>query len=262
VQEQKRRAGTVWFPADAPALLRSSVSCSVPPRPPPSPPALTILCSIAALAAVWLSLAVDQLARGAAGSLLGVPMGPITVRGHRYLLAVFHGPLTGLGPWGFAFVVLTGTLAVVGLALLLAAATTRMRSPGWLRGFSLAWVVVALLWVPAALAAGSSRYGAGPAADLYRRLGSPRAGRWTTAALALVVLALVAGSIATRAVAVGRAWIRADSLVFRRRLVRVTAGWPAVLALLALGVGAEWGGSAWLAAFPVAVMAALHWRTR
>lgn len=221
-----------------------------------------MLCSTAALAAVWVSLAVDQLARGLAGALLGVPMGPITVSGNRHLITVFHGPLTGLGPWGFAFVVLAGTVSVVGLALLLGAATTAMRSPGWLRGFALAWVVVALLWVPAALAAGSVRRGGGPAADLYQRLGRPQAGRWATAALALVILVLVAGPVSARAVAVGRAWIRADGLGFRQRLVRVTAGWPAVTALVALGVGAEWAKSPWLAAFPVAVMASLHWRTR
>lgn len=221
-----------------------------------------MLCSIAALAAVWVSLAVDQLARGLAGALLGVTMGPITVGGNRHLLMVVHGPLTGLGPWGFAFVVLAGTVSVVGLALLLGAATTAMRSPGWLRGFALVWVVVALLWVPAALAAGSVRRGAGPAADLYQRLGRPQAGRWAAAALALVILALVAGPVTARAVTVGRAWIRADGLGFRRRLVRVTAGWPAVTAMVALGVGAEWARSPWQAAFPVAVMAALHWRTR
>ncbi len=221
-----------------------------------------MLCSIAALAAVWVSLAVDQLARGLAGARLGVPMGPITVSGTRYLLMVVHGPLTGLGPWGFAFVVLAGTASVVAAALLLGAATTAMRSPGWLRGFALAWVVVALLWAPAALAAASVRGGAGPAAELYQRLGAPQAGRWTTAALALVILVLVAGPVSARAVAVGRAWIRADGLGFRRRLVRVTAGWPAVIAMVALGVGAEWARSPWLAVFPVAVLASLHWRTR
>jgi hypothetical protein len=238
------------------------LSSLVPPRPPPSPPVLTILCCIAALAAVWVCLAVDQLARGLAGALLGVPMGPVTVGGNRYLLMVFHGPLTGLSPWGFAFVVLAGTVSVIGLAFLLAAATAAMRSPGWLRGFALTWVVVALLWVPAALVAGSMRRGAGPAAELYQRLGPPQAGRWTTAVLALVILVLVAGTVSARAVAVGRAWIRADGLGFRRRLVRVTAGWPAVIALVALGVGAQWAKSPWLAAFPAAVMAALHWRTR
>jgi hypothetical protein len=159
-------------------------------------------------------------------------------------------------------VVATGTAAVIIMALLLAALTNATRSAGWLRGFSLAWVVVALLWVPAALAAGSARRGAGPAADLYRRLGTPQAGRWTAVALSLVVLVLVAGAVSARAVAVGRAWIRADGLAFRRRLVRVTAGWPAVVALVALGSYADWAKSPWLAVFPVAVLAALHWRTR
>jgi hypothetical protein len=220
-----------------------------------------VLCSIAALAAVWVSLAVDQLARALAVALLGVPVGPVALS-DRFQLAVLHGPLDRIGPWGFTVVVLAGTVAVVGLSLLLAAASSAMRSPGWLRGFALVWVVVALLWIPAALAAASVRRGAGPVADLYRRLGTPRSGRWTAAALAVLVLILVAGPIATRAVAVGRAWIRADGLGFRRRLVRVTAGWPAVVAMLALGVGAGWASSPWLALFLVAMMAALQWRTR
>lgn len=220
-----------------------------------------MLSSIAALAAVWASLAADQLARALALWLLGVPIGPVALS-DRYLVLVFHGPLGRIGPWGFTFVMLAGTASVVCLALLLSAATSALRSPGWLRGFALAWVVVALLWVPAALVAGSVPRGAGPAAELYQRLGAPQAGRWTSAALALVILALVAGTISARAVAVGRSWIRADALGFRRRLVRVTAGWPAVIALIALGAFAEWARSPWLAAFPVAVMAALHWRTR
>jgi hypothetical protein len=241
--------------------LARILSSRVPPRPPPSPPVLTVLCSIAALAAVWVSLAVDQLARGVAGLMLGVPMGTITL-GSRYEVVVRHGPLAGLGPWGFTFVVVTGTAAVVVMAWLLAALTTAMRSPGWLRAFSLAWMVVALLWVPAALAAGSVRRGAGPAADLYRRLGTPQAGRWTAVALSLVILVLVAGPVSERAVAVGRAWIRADGVSFRRRLVRVTAGWPAAFALVALGIGAGWANSPWLAVFPALAMASLHWRTQ
>jgi hypothetical protein len=221
-----------------------------------------VLLSGAALAAVWLSLAVDQLARGVAGALLGVPLGPVSIAGRRHLLTVFHGPLTGLGPWSFAFVLLSGTAAVILLALLLGAVTSALRSPGWLRGFALAWLVVALIWVPAALAAATAGRGAGPAAELYQRLGAPQAGRWTSGALALLLLGLVAGPLSDRAVAVGRAWMRADALGFRRRLVRVCAGWPAVVALAALGLLAPWAGSAWQAAFPVAVMAALHWRTR
>ena len=99
----------------------------MPPRPPPSPPILTILCSIAALVGVWLSLAVDQLARAAVLALLGVSVGPVAAD-ERFFIVVLHGPLGGLGPWSFAFVVLTGTLAVVGLALVISWVTSTLRS--------------------------------------------------------------------------------------------------------------------------------------
>lgn len=212
---------------------------------------------------MWVSLAVDQLARGVVGVMFGVPMGPLSITSRDlYTLHVAHGSLAALGPWSFTCVLLAGSLAVFAGALALYGATSALRSPGWLRGFSLAWLVVALVWVPGALAAATVPGGAGPAAELYGRLGGPQAGRRAVAALALILLALAAGPVAERAVATGRAWMRADGLGFRRRLVRVTAGWPGVAAALALGLGAGWAGTRWLIVVPAAVFAALHFRTR
>ena len=218
---------------------------------------------IAAVAAVWVSLAVDGLARGLMGVLFGVPIGDISVSARDlYALHVAHGSLDALGPWSFAGVLVAGTVSVIGGALALYTAASALRSPGWLRGFSLAWLVVALVWIPGALAAATVPGGAGPAAELYGRLGGPQAGRRAVAALALVVLALAAGPVSERAVATGRAWMRADGLGFRRRLVRVTAGWPGAAAALALGMGAGWAGNPWLLVVPAAVLGALHFRTR
>jgi hypothetical protein len=235
----------------------------VPPRPPPSPRALTILCSLAALAAVWLSHGLDQVMRGAAGSALGVPFRGLDIgAAPPWTVVAVQGSTAGLGAGGWTLVLLSGTAANLVGALLFLAAASVFRVPGWLRGFALAWVEVALLWLPASLAAAALPGGGGPVAELYRHLGTPQAGRWTAAALSLLLLVIVAGPGATLALDVARGWMRADALEFRRRLVRVTAGWPGAIAVTALGLGAGWAGSPWLLPAPLAVLAVLHLRTR
>jgi len=234
----------------------------MPPRPPPSPPVLTLLCSFAALVAVWMSIAVDQATRGLVGSLAGVPFrGLELAAAKRWTVAALQGPTASLGPWGWAFMVLTGPVVALLLAAALHALVNVMRSPGWLRGLSLAWIIVALLWLPVAAAAAVLPGPGGPVAELYVRLGDPRAGRWTAALLALVVLIVIGGVIAGRAVAVGRSWMRADGLEFRRRLVRVTAGWPGATAVAALAFGAGWAPTAWSFVICITVMAVLRMRT-
>ena len=104
--------------------------------------------------------------------------------------------------------------------------------------------------------------GGGPLSELYGRLGDPQAGRWTAALLGVLALAIVAGTASRQAVAVGRAWMRADAVEFRRRLVRVTAGWPGAASLVALGVVGGWASSVWLLVVPAAVVLAFHLRTR
>jgi hypothetical protein len=235
----------------------------MPPRPPPKPPTLTLLCSVAAAAAVWVSIATDQLARGLVGSVLGVPfLGLEIAAGRRYTVGALQGPVGSLGPGGFAVMVLAGSACILVMAMGLFALVRAMQVRGWLRGFALAWIVVALLWLPAALASATLPAGGGPVHELYARLGDPLAGRWTALALALLLLAIASRTIGARAVAVGRSWMRADATEFRRRLVRVTAGWPGMVALAALAYGAGWAPTLWAGVFLAAVMVALQMQTR
>ena len=235
----------------------------MPPRPPPSPGVLTILCAIAAAAALWVSSAVDQVMRGLVGSLFGVPFQGLQIAADRaFLLTAIQGPTTSLGGGAFAAMVLAGALVSGLLAWLLYAFVRAVHSSGWLRAFALAWVTVALLWLPAAMAASTLSRGAGPGHELYARLGEPMAGRWTALALGLAGVFLAAGPISRCAVAVGRSWMRADGLEFRRRLVRVTVGWPAVTALALMAYAAGWAPSAWSLVFVVGALGALQVQTR
>jgi len=226
---------------------------------------LTLLCTVAAGAAVWLSLAVEQLGRGVAGLAAGVPLRGFELSGaSAYTVHAVQGSTERLGPGGWAFMVLAGPVLVVMLALLLFAVVSFGRSRGWLKGFSLAWLVVALLWLPTAMVAAAlpAALAGWPVAELYHELGTPQAGRWAAGALGLLALVLVSGFIVARAVAIGRAWMRADAVEFRRRLVRVTAGWPGIAGVAALSCGAGWAPTAWIALYLAAVGLSFHIRTR
>ena len=224
---------------------------------------LTVLCSIAALIATWLSLAVDQVLRGLTGALVGIRFRGLEMDASRYFtVRALQGPPPQLGAWSWTFVLLSGSAAILVLALLLFGLVSALRSPGWLRGLSLAWLVVALLWIPGALVAAAAPGGGGPFAELYGKLGDPQAGRWTAALLSALALVLAAGMASRQAVAVGRSWMRADAAEFRRRLVRVTAGWPGAASLVALGALAGWASSAWLLLVPALVVLTFHLRTR
>jgi hypothetical protein len=159
-------------------------------------------------------------------------------------------------PWA----ALSGGAAVIAAGVVAHAAVSIVRVSGLLRGLGLASLVVACLWLPTALGAAVLPESGGPIAALYARLGEPQAGRWTAAVLALVLQVLVSAPLSARAVAVGRVWMRADAPEFRRRLVRVVAGWPAVAAAVVLAF--HWGWTPWFAWWPVAVMAALLVRVR
>src|SRR5262245_3718106 len=54
-----------------------------------------------------------------------------------------------------------------------------LRAGGWRKGLTLVSLIVALVWLPAALLAAALPRGAGPVGGLYARLGAPMAGRWT-----------------------------------------------------------------------------------
>ncbi len=235
----------------------------MPPRPPPPPRTLTILQVVAALAAAWVTVALDQVLRGLIGSALGVRWLEVALDPARgWTPVVSQGPAPDLTVGGVALMALAGAVVLPLLAGALAALTSAVRSSGWLRGFALAWLVVSCLWLPTALVAAAAPGSEGPVAGLYARLGNPQAGRGAAAALALVLLVLLAGPVSRKAVAVGRAWMRADSVEFRRRLVRVVAGWPALAATVALLWALGWAREPWLLPWPVAVLAAFHLRTR
>ena len=212
---------------------------------------------------MWASLAIDQLARGFAGTLAGIPVTGYRIAPERYYtLLVEPGTATrALGPWEVALMSVAGPLAILALALLAAGLVNLLRTGGFLRGLTLAWVVVALLWLPLALLASALPGGGGPVAELYRGLGKPPAGRWTAAALGVALLLVVAGWISRRAVDAGRRWMRADGVDFRRRLVRVTAGWPGVVAVAALALAAGWAAPGWAVGLAVMVLGSLHFRT-
>ena len=235
----------------------------MPPRPPPQPRTLTILMMVAALAATWLTAAMDQVLRGIVGRALGVPWLSMALDPARgWTPVVTQGPAPALTVGGVAAIALAGAVVVPLLAIGLRAVTSAVRSAGWLRGFALAWLVVAILWVPTSLVAAAAPGSHGPVAELYTRLGDPQAGRRAAVVLAAALLALVAGPVSRTAVAVGRSWMRADAIEFRRRLVRVVAGWPGLAAAAAILWTLDWARTPWLAPWPLAVLAALHLRTR
>jgi len=232
----------------------------VPPRPPPPPSTLTIVCSAAALAAFWVSVGVDQLMRGLVGSALGVPWHGIEISPTSYLPRVLQAADGGLGPAAYTLMVIAGPIGILAAAGALQLFTVTFRAPSWLRGFALVWVVVALLWMPAACVAGPLA-GSGPVTALYARLGAPMAGRWTSVALGVVLLLAVSRLASRQAVQVGRSWMRADSLEFRKRLVRVTAGWPGIAAMAALAWWAGWAPTPWVVIYVTIVMISLQINT-
>lgn len=245
-----------WFPCNSATLLLSAV----PKRPPPTPPVLTTLSVLAALAACWIAVAVDQAARGAAGTLVGVAWSGLALT-PLYLVRVVQGATRALDAWPLTLVVLAGPVAILGVGLAAHYALELFRTPGWARALALELALLALLWLPTALFAAASPGGGGPVAELYRRLGDPQAGRWTAAGLALLTLWVVGRLAAARAIAVGRSWMRVDGLAFRRRLVRVVAGYPALAALAALVYTAAWSPPGWTALWLALVLGMLVLRT-
>ena len=233
----------------------------MPQREPLSAPLLGALAAVAGLAGGWVAVALAAVAQGAVGALAGFPW-----RGIRLLPSWLPQADLGLegshGPGAWALMLLAGPVvaALVGLATHLAAERLALPPPPRtvaFQAFGVAWLQVPLLL----LSAGFSR-GSGPFAALYERLGEPETGRWAVFVLAGLALWGAAGLVAGRAVELGREWLRADSLRFRRRLVLLYSGYPFAAAV---GVAALMGAfespvMAGLGA--VLVVAALWLRTR
>ena len=232
----------------------------MPKRPPPSPPALVVLLTVAALVACWVAIAVEQAARGAAALAVGVPW-PGLELSSAYTVVSVQGPTAALGPAPFTLVSLAGPAALLLVALSFHFVVGWFRTSGWLRALALEGAILALLWVPSALAVAVFQGSGGSVSELYGRLGEPQAGRWGALALGLLTLWLVGGVASARAVAVGRGWMRTDGLGFRRRLVRVVAGYPAVLALGAAMYVQGWVAPVWSAVWLVVVLGVMVIRT-
>jgi len=216
---------------------------------------------MAAVGAAWLAVALEQVLRAGAGAIAGAPArGFALLPDAGWTLATLQD-LSGTGSFAFAFIVAGASAGVMLVTSVIGWLVLRLRTSGWLRGFALVFSFVGMIWIPLALIAAVIGTG-GPAWALYERLGVPRAGRWPIAALSLVLLAVVAGTVSSRAIAGGRGWMRVDGVEFRRRLVRTIAGWPSVTAALALGIGAGWAQTPWLAAFVPIIPLAFQLRTK
>ncbi len=228
----------------------------MPQRDPLSPPLLTLAGVLAAFPAAWLALAADAVAGGAAGAAAGFGWSGIVVT-PSFTLAPGLDAGGNHPPSAWALALLAGPLGSVCLGLLVHGLLQLLRVAAWLRIVGFQWVAFAALRVPALLAAAILPRGRGPVDELYGRLGEPESGRWAVALLALLALLGGAALVSRLAVGFGRGWMRVDGRGFRRRLVRVVAGYPALAAMVGWSVVSPWTGPVWTAAWLVLTLGAL-----
>jgi len=218
----------------------------VPPRAPLSAPLLAAACLVAAVPAAWIALAADAAVAGAVGSLMGFPWAGLALSPRFTVVAAqlmegSHPPAL----WAIALLAGPAGSALLGLGVHLF--LSLVRSAAWLRVVALEWAAFAALRLPALLIAAVLPGGRGPVDSLYRRLGEPQSGRWAVALLALLALWGTATLVARLAVGAGRDWMRVDGRGFRRHLVRVVAGYPALVSLAAWSAVAAWARTGWMA---------------
>ena len=229
----------------------------MPQREPLSAPLLGALFVVAALAACWLVLAIENLAQGGAAALGGFVTHGV-VFPPPYGLPVVGQSLSGEHTaWSWAGLFLAGPAAVLAVGLLAHLLAEVIGAAAWLRvlafeTFAIAWLRLPLLIVAAGVPGGS-----GPLATLYERLGEPESGRWAAIGLGLLALWGIARLVGSRAVLVGRSWLRVDGGEFRRRLVRLMAGYPFVAASAAFVFERSFGNVPWVAAGLVLVVVVL-----
>jgi hypothetical protein len=234
----------------------------VPQREPLSAPLLGAVVIVAALAACWLVLAVESLAQGGAGVLGGFASQgvafppPYGVPQVQQTTAGAHGA----GSW--VWFLLAGPAAAAVVALGAHALAEAIGASAWLRVVAFEAFAIAWLRLPLVIAAAGVPGGAGPLATLYGQLGEPESGRWATVGLGLLALWGIGGLVSARALAVGRSWLRSDDLRFRRRLVRVLAGHPFVVASGAFIFERPFGTVPMVVVGLVLVVAVLTVRTR
>jgi hypothetical protein len=231
------------------------------PRPEPlSPPLLAVAGALAALPAAWLALAAGTVASAAAGTVVGFPRSALALSRTFTLVADqvvtgSHAPI----PWAVFLLADPAGSALVGLAL--HAGAQLLRGLVALRVLLFQFAAFALLRLPLLVVAGALPGGRGPVDALYRRLGDPESGRWAVGALGLLLLWGAVALVARLAVGSSRGWMRVDGRGFRRRLVRVVAGYPALAALTAWSVVAPWAPIPWMVILLLLVAGGLHFLT-
>jgi hypothetical protein len=227
----------------------------VPQKAPLSPPLLALAGILAAVPATWLALATDAGVGGCASALTGFRWMGLSLAPSFTLHAdVGTGGSHPAALWAVALLAGPAGSALIALVVHLFVESTR--APAWLRVFALEGLAFAWLRLPALLAAGAV-HGRGPVADLYARLGEPEPGRWPVAVLACLTLVAAAAVVANRTVAVGQTWMRVDGRSFRRRVARVLAGYPALVALAGWSVVMPWAAPGWMAVWLLLTLSAL-----
>ena len=232
----------------------------MPQREPLTAPLLGALFVVAGLAACWLVLALERLAQGGAGALGGFALQGVAFP-PPFGLPVIRQSLAGEhGAWSWAGLLLAGPTAVLAVGLGAHLLAEAVGAPAWLRvlafeAFAIAWLRLPLLIIAAGIPGGS-----GPLATLYERLGEPESGRWAAIGLGLLALWGVARLVSSRAILAGRSWQRVDGLMFRRRLVRLLAGYPFAIASAAFVFERSFGTAPWTAAGLVLVVVVLSVR--
>lgn len=219
-----------------------------------------MLSCLSALVAAYAVVLGDQALRGIAGSVEGVEWHGLAIAPRWFMPRVIQSgaPAT---PLGWLLLTLSGPVLIAVVAVLGQAVVSLLRVSGWLRSLALSLGLVAVFWLPTQLVGGAIPGGGGAVAELYVALGNPPAGRWGAAALGVLLLWVLAGYASRRAVATGRSWMRADGLEFRRRLVRVVAGYPVALALAAVAFVLGWMPPGFAAVWGLMVLGMLMIRT-
>lgn len=218
---------------------------------------------MAGLAAGWLVLALETLAAGGAGALVGFGAPHFLFEPPFGLPHLDPGQGAGVahGPWSWAALLLAGPAAALLAGTAAHLLAEAVQAPPWLRtlgfqAFAFAWLRLPLLTLSAGV-----RGGQGSLAQLYERLGEPESGRWAAIALGLVILWGVAALVAWRAVALGKEWLRVDGRAFRRRAVRLVAAYPFLFATAAYAIERPTAPLAWLALELAVVLGCLSLRT-
>lgn|GEM_PF-6907464 len=216
---------------------------------------------VASGAAGWLLFAFEELVRGGAGAAAGFPWIGVALAPPFGLPSVRLG-LEGVhGAGGWAILLLAGPLAGLAAGALAHWLAETLVAPGWLRALCFEVFAFAWLRLPLLVLAAGVRRGGGPLAGLYDRLGEPLSGRWAALGLGAVILWGVSALVARRAVGLGRDWLRVDGLEFRRRLVRIVAGYPFLATTAAFALSEPLASPAWTAVGLGLVMGCLALRT-